>query len=419
MGLKEFKKTINIEEALNILFKNIQIKDLEVEEVYLKDGLNRVLSDDIIAPMNIPSFNKSAVDGYAVIAEDTFGASQTNPCVLTIVGSVSMGKVPDLQIKRLEAVEVTTGSIIPNGANAVVMIEYTKKIDEKKIEVYSSVAPNENISRIGEDIKKGDIVLKKGTRLKPPHLGVLASLGFTKVSVFRKPKVAVLSTGDELIEIGTPIEMGKTIDVNRLIISLMVEELGGEVIDLGIAPDNIDVIKSKLKKGLMNADIVVISGGTSVSKIDLVPEAINQIGKPGVIVHGISIRPAMPTGIAIVNGKPIFMLSGYPVAAIIGFNLFVKPLILRLLFTQDEPKPIVKCRVLRRIPHSTGLRTFVRVFVKKVGEEYVVEPLRITGSGLLTSMTKANGILIIPENVEGYEVGDLVDVTLIGPVMEA
>ncbi|MCX8191769.1 MAG: molybdopterin molybdotransferase MoeA, partial [Nitrososphaerales archaeon] len=224
--MKEFKETLSVEEATRLLYKNIRMKELEVEEVYLKDGLNRILGKDVIAPVNLPPFDKSAVDGYAVIAEDTFGASQTNPCILTVIGSVRIGEVPDLKVGRLEAVEVSTGSIIPHGADAVVMVENTKRIDEGRIEVYLSVAPGENVSRMGEDIKKGDTVLRKGTRLKPQHLGVLASLGFVKVSVFRMPKVAVLSTGDELAELGTSVDTGKTIDVNRLIISSMVEELG-------------------------------------------------------------------------------------------------------------------------------------------------------------------------------------------------
>ncbi|MEM3754169.1 MAG: molybdopterin molybdotransferase MoeA [Candidatus Bathyarchaeia archaeon] len=410
--MKGFKETIKVEDALNRFFNEFKDKKLDSELIDLKDALNRVLAEDIISKVDIPPFDRSAVDGYALKAENTYGASEDNPIRLKLLGRIEAGDKPSIEIHEGEAVEIATGAPIPKGANAVEMVEYTRKINDKTIEVFKQITPYENVSKIGEDIKKGELLLKIGTRLKPYDLGIIASIGIPKIRVFKKPKVGILSTGSELVELGASLEPGKIINSNRIMISAMVEELGGTPVDLGIAKDSLEEIKSKIIKGLKESDLIIITGGASVGEKDLVAEAINAIGKPGMIVHGIAIRPGMPTGLAIVEEKPIASLSGYPVAAAIGFIALVKPIMMKMLCAYYEPLPKIKAVLSRRVTSPIGIKSFVRVIVEKVGNKYFAHPLRVTGSGVLSSLVKSNGILIIPENKEGVDEGEEVEIIL-------
>jgi len=414
--MKGFMETMEVNEALKRFFEALPPIKQRHELVSLNESLNRVLAVDIVSKVDIPTFDKAAMDGYAVVASDTFGASQTNPVTLRVLGEVAMGEPPRFNIGKGQAVAVTTGGPIPSGADAVVMLEYAKKVIEGEVEVYTAVTPGDNLSKVGEDVAEGDVVLRKGTVLKPQDVGILAALGFSRIKVVVKPRIGVLSTGSELVEIGTPLQSGKTINVNNLILSMMVTELGGTSVNLGTAGDNQDEIKCGISKGLVEADVVVITGGTSVGKTDLVPEVINTLGKPGMIVHGVSMRPGKPTGLAVIDGIPVVSLSGYPVAAMMGFNTFVRPLILKLLGTVGELTPRVRARLVRRVASTTGIRVFLRVKVRKRVEQYVAEPLRSTGSGVLSSMVQANGIVVIPESREGFEAGEEVEVLLFRPV---
>lgn len=355
------------------------------------------------------------MDGYAVVAEDTFGASQTNPAILKLVGSVQMGSLPGFDIRRGTAASIPTGGPMPKGANAVVMLEYTKRIGDK-VEVYASVPAGDNVSLSGEDVKEGEPVLRKGTRLKPQDLGILASLGMAAVKVRRHLQIGILSTGDELVDVGHAPGTGKIIDANRTILLAWARELGCGVIDLGIARDDEEDIRARLSIGLERADLLLVSGGTSVGAADLVPEVINRLGRPGMVVHGVSMRPAYPTGLASLDGKPVILLSGYPVAAMVGFYVFARPLIHKMQGSSEDEPPTVLGRLLRRIPSPGGMRTFARVIAKRVNGEVVVEPLRVGGSGVITTMVKANGMVVIPEDIDGYEAGEEVEVILFRPL---
>ncbi|MEM3696821.1 MAG: molybdopterin molybdotransferase MoeA [Candidatus Bathyarchaeia archaeon] len=402
--LRGFQKLTTIEEALKLFFDNLKIENLKTVVVPLHEALNRVLAEDVIAREDLPRFDRSAVDGYAVRAEDTIEASQFKPKTLHITNKDEIG--------NREAKQVWTGTPIPKGANAVVMLENTKKVD-MEIEVWTSVTPGENISKKGEDISKGEVALKAGTRLKPHHLGLLAALGNAKVKVFEKPKIAILATGNELVEVGKKPKEDQIFEVNRLALSNLCRELGAEPIDLGIAKDDVNEIFEKLRGGLEKADAVITTGGTSVGATDLVPEAVNKIGKPGVIVHGVAMRPAMPTALAIADGKPIIILSGNPVAAMIGFEVFVKPLICKMLgLKREERRPLVKARMTRRISTFLGRKTFVRVHVFQRQGELFAEPISARGSGIISTMTRANGYVVVPENREGLEEGETVSVNL-------
>ncbi|MDI6690629.1 MAG: molybdopterin molybdotransferase MoeA, partial [Candidatus Bathyarchaeota archaeon] len=402
--LRGFQKLTTIEEALQLLFKNLKIENLKTVVVPLHEALNHVLAEDIVAKENLPRFDRSAVDGYAVKAEDTIEASQFKPKTLRITDEDEIGNGQTKQ--------VWTGTPIPKGANAVVMLENTKRVNGE-IEVWASVTPGENISKKGEDVSKGEVALKAGTRLKPHHLGLLAALGNVEVKVFEKPKIAILATGNELVEIGEKPKKDQIFEVNRLVLSSLCHELGAEPIDLGIAKDDADEIFDKIRIGLEKADTVITTGGTSVGASDLVPEAVNKIGKPGVIVHGVAMRPAMPTALAIADGKPILILSGNPVAAMIGFEVFVRPLIWKMLgLKREEHRPMVKAKMSRRISTFLGKKTFVRVHVFQRHGELFAEPISARGSGIISTVTKANGYVVVPENREGLEEGETVSVHL-------
>ncbi len=401
--LKGFQKLTSVDEALQTFFNTIQIRKSKTIIVPLDQALNRVLAEDIIAKEDLPRFDRSAVDGYAVRAKNTFGASQFKPKILQVTEEK---KVDDAKAKQ-----VWTGNPIPKGADAVIMLENTKRIN-RKIEVWTPLTPAENVSRKGEDIVKGETAVKAETRLKPQHLGLAAALGFPKVKVSEPPKVAILATGNELVSADEEPKEGQVFEVNRLVLSAMCRELGAEPVDLGIAKDNVTEIVAKLKAGF-TADMIITTGGTSVGLADLIPEAVNKLGKPGVIVHGVAMRPAMPTALAVVDGKPIVILSGNPVAAMIGFEVFARPLICRMLgIKHKESRPVLNAKLTKRVTATLGRKTFVRVRVFQKNGEFFAEPVSAKGSGMISTVTKANGYVIVPENREGVTEGETVSVYL-------
>ena len=404
MRLKGFQKLTPVDEALRIFSDALRIKKPPTESVSLDSALNRVLAEPVVAREDLPRVDRSAVDGYAVIAEDTVGASQFKPKMLTLT---DRNVVTDKQARQ-----VWTGNPVPKGADAVMMLENTKQVGNQ-IEIWTPLAVSENVSRKGEDVKKGEIALAFGIRLKPQHLGMLAALGITEVKIYERPKVAILATGNELVEIGSTRRSDQVFDVNRHVVSALCKELGAEPVDLGIVKDDFDEILGKLKDGL-GSDMVITTGGTSVGGSDLVPEAVSKLGKPGVLVHGVAMRPAMPTALAVVEGKPVLVLSGNPVAAMFGFEVFAKPLLSRLQgLAQDETRPTVEARMSRKATGALGRRTYLRVLVSRKEKGFVAEPISARGSGILSTMTKANGYVVIPENREGLREGEIVSVHLL------
>jgi molybdopterin molybdotransferase len=404
--LKGFEKLTNVDSALQFFLQQLKIKRINSELVAIHEALGRVTAENIRAKSNLPAFDRSAVDGYALRANDTFGVSAFN----TKIFNLTQGEV-----NENEAKELWTGNPLPKGANAIVMLEYTRKFDNK-IELTKSVTPNKNVSKVGEDVTKGDVAIEAGVRLTPHHLGLLAALGETHISVVRKPKVAILATGSELTTLGNNPEPGKIVEVNSLILSSLCLEIGAEPINLGLTKDVLAEIISKIQEGLEKADVVITTGGTSVGVPDLVPTAVNKIGEPGIIVHGIAIRPAMPTALAILRSKPVFVLSGNPVAATVGFEAFVRPTLHRLMGV-DEHRPVVNAILTRSVAGVLGRRVFLRVHVIERNGSFFAKPVRVTGSSVLTTMTKANGYVIIPENREGIEEGELIRVHLFSTIM--
>lgn len=406
--LKGFQKLTSTDDALKKWFNVLRITKPIAEVVPLTEALHCVLAEEVVAEENLPRFDRSAVDGYAVMAEATLGASQFKPILFKLVETDLVGEK--------QAKQVWTGNPIPKGADAVVMLENTQKRGDS-IEVGVQLAPGDNVSKQGEDVKKGETIMTVGVRLNPYHLGLLAAFGKTNVSVAKKPRVAIVATGNELVDVGSKPAANQIYESNRTLLFAMCRELNVEPVDLGIVRDDLDEIAQKIKSGLAEADAVITTGGTSVGGLDLVPDAVNKIGKPGIIVHGVAMRPGMPTALAVLEDKPVMVLSGNPVAAIVGFEVFVRPLICRMLgMKKTEQRPMVKAMLTRRVSAALGRKTFVRVKAFEKNGEFFAEPVSAKGSGAISTMTRANGFVIVPEDREGVAEGEMVTVRLFGNV---
>ncbi|MEM0260848.1 MAG: molybdopterin molybdotransferase MoeA [Sulfolobales archaeon] len=419
--MKGFRRLITYGEALKIMFENISIREIESEEVELLDSLGRYASKDIVARYDIPPFDRSAVDGYAVRSSETYGASETNPVELRLIGRITAGEKPSKipEIGAGEAMKIFTGAPLPRGADAVVMAEHVIE-REDSILVLKPVASYQNVSRAGEDFRRGDIIVRRGSRIKPWHIATLAAQNITRVPVFRRLRIGVLSTGSEVIEPGGSYdpESGFVLNSSKPLLLALARDSGCEPIDLGTVPDDRSIIMEKILEGLEKVDIMITTGGSSIGEEDLVPNVVSSLEDSRIVFHGVRIRPGRTIGLAMVRGKPLFMFSGFPVASLVGFQFFVQPYILKAYNAYEEPQPMVRGRIVRRIanPHST--RSFVRVRVFKKNGEILVEPLAITGSGVLSTLTKANGILVIPEDLEGFDEGEYVEVLLIDRIYE-
>jgi len=396
---KGFKEYIRVEEALK------RLEDynypLGYEEVNLLEALDRVNYEDIYSNYDLPPLDKAAMDGYALRAEDTFGASPQNPIILRLTDKENISKG--------EAKYVNTGNPLPKNSNAVLMVEEAKKISEEEIEVYHPVTPWKNVARVGEDLKKGELILKKGIIITPQDIALLASLGLSKLKVVRRLKVGVLSTGNELVDVGSEKGLEEVYDVNRYSLSSLCIKMGCEVLDLGIAKDDLEDIKIRLERGLKEADLVLVSGGSSVGEKDLMVDVINSI-KGKVIFHGLALRPGAPTGLFLVKDKLIFSLPGYPVSSMVAFDALVKPCIYKILKAIPPKEKKIKVKMAKRVPSIGGLRSYVRV---KLVDSDLAEPIRIFGAGIISSLAKADGIVIVPEDKEGIEEGEEVEVILL------
>lgn len=394
---KVFKERTSVDEALRLFLEHISTLR-KVEEVTLESCTGRVLAEPVVSERNVPHYRRAAMDGYAVRASDTLGASPANPVMLQLSDQIEEGSTS----------WVHTGTAVPEGADAVVMVEDTATAGNL-VEVRAQVYPNRNIGQVGEDIKKGDRVFEEGHLLRPCDAAVLASIGFNRVKVFKKPLVAVIPTGDELVsrkdnrDVPPP---GKVLETNGLMSALYVEKWGGVPRCTEIVPDNPDSIKKAVETNL-DADMILLLGGTSVGKRDHAPEVVATLGE--LLVHGIGVSPGKPTALGIVNNVPIVCLPGYPVAGLIALYLFVHPGIRKLAAIPELPELILKRRLVAKISSKIGYVGFVRV----VFEGDKVCPLVGAGAGILSSVAKADGYVLVPENLEGYAEGEEVDVFLI------
>ncbi|MBI5253680.1 MAG: molybdopterin molybdotransferase MoeA [Euryarchaeota archaeon] len=404
---KGFGKRTLVKDALEILLSCTKITG--TEKILFERGLGRVLAETIIAPIDVPPFDRAAMDGYAVKAENTFGASQGNPIYFKLIGEVSTGINSKLKINDFEAVKIMTGAALPKGANAVVMFEYTNELEDE-VEVFKAVTPGKNVSFKGEDVKKGVVLLRKRGIIRPQDIAMLAAVGRQKIKVYKKPRAAIISTGDELAEPGEKLGAGKIYDANSYALAALVQASGGIAKRIGIIEDSPEKIRSAINIAL-SSDVILISGATSVGKKDIVPQVVAELGE--ILVHGVAMRPGEPTGFGIINKKLVFMLPGYPVAAIVAFETFVRPALQKMQGMEiRSPCQQVQARLKRKIASELGRRDFVRVKLERKGKEYLAEPIRTTGSGIISSLVRADGFVTVPENTEGIEKGEKVVVNL-------
>jgi len=406
--LKGFQKLTRTDKALEKWFSTLKIGKPDTELVLLQEALGHILAEDLVAPEDVPRFDKSAMDGYAVRSSDLAGATQFKPVILKLTEKA--------QIAEKEARQIWTGNPIPKGADSVVMLENTQKNGDK-VEVWSQLSPWTNVSKIAEDTKKGAVTAKAGVRLNPYHLGLTAAFGITELRVAKKPQIAIITTGNEITELGTKRLEHQIFNSNKTMVAAMCRELGAEPVNLGIAKDDTEEISNKIRQALQSCDAVITTGGTSVGGLDLVPDAVNGLAKPGVVVHGVALRPAMPTAVAVLNGKPVLILSGNPVAAVIGFEVFGRALICRMLgMPQTEMRPVLSAKLVKRVTTALGRKNYVRVLVTQKNGELVAEPVSAKGSGSMSTMTQSNGYLIVEENREGVSEGENVTIHMFASV---
>lgn len=411
-----FRKLVSVDEAKKILAKNLTSKPVGTEFVPLSAAYNRVLATDIISPLDIPPFNRSTVDGYAVKAADTFGAGEDHPLKLELAGRVSIGEAPKVKVREGTVAEIVTGAPIPEGADAVIMVEYTEQKDSTVL-VQQSVSLGENVMKAGSDVHRGETVLKRGAVLMPYEVGVTAAIGTAKVEVYKRPTVAIFSTGAEVVEPGNSLREGKIFDINAHALSASVLECGGQPLNMGIVQDEPKQMESAFKKALTTADVVITSGGVSVGPTDVIPKVLDTLGKPGVIVYGIAIRPGKPTTIAMIGGKPVFSLPGHPASSLMIFHLFVRPILIGMAGRKEEPTVMVNAVTSERLFPSRGRRTYVTVTLKKDRSgRLVASPVPTGLSGAITTLSKADGFTVIHESQQFVEKGEVVKVELLKPI---
>jgi molybdopterin molybdotransferase len=413
---------VSREDALRVLNEHFVIPEASVDEISISSALGRILASGISSPSDLPEFNRSTMDGYAVRSADTFGAAESRPALLNVVGDILMGTVPERAIARGEAMKIATGGALPAGADAVVMFEQTQPVDATSIEVVKAVAPLENVVQAGDDIKRGEVVLSRGHRLRPQDMSALASLGITRIKVFERPRVAIISTGNEIVPADSVPAPGRIRDSNSYNLEGLIMQTGGAAVKKGIIPDDYARLRETLEAAIKDCAVVLMTGGSSVGTADLTAKVINDAGRPGVLVHGVSIKPGKPLVVGLVDVSsrhvPVFGLPGHPVAVSICFDLFVKPILARL--TGETPDPalegispnrVVKARLARSISSSPGREDHVRVALEKRDDGLWARPI-FGASGLISTLVKAVGTVVVPVNKIGIEVGEEVEVRL-------
>jgi molybdopterin molybdotransferase len=394
-----FKQRTRVDEALAAL-RNVVDPHGRVEHVPLPDADGRTLAATLRAPTSVPAEPEAAMDGYAVRAADTFGASDRSPELL----QADAAEPTDTHVGPGEAVRVHTGSALPEGADAVVMIEETETIGGE-VELFDAVAEGENVAPVGEDVEEGQELYDPGAVLRPSDLGLLKSVGFTEIPVFEKPVVTVIPTGEELVQADP--DPGETIETNGLTACRFVERWGGEPEKLEIVDDDPEALKAAIRSGL-DGDIVVTTGGSSVGERDRLPEVLSELGE--VVVHGIALKPGHPFGFAVVENTPVLMLPGYPVASIINAVQFLRPAVKRRMNAPLPDHPTTEARLERKIASEPGIRTFARIRLSEEDGEPVATPTRVSGSGVLSSVALADGWVVVDEPAEGIDAGERVAV---------
>lgn len=404
----------SVAQAQETLAAGLADTPIKTERIPLSEAFNRVLAEAVFSDEDLPAHPRSTMDGFAVRAADTFGASESMPCYLNITGEVFMGRPPEGEVKKGCCYKIPTGGLCPEGADGVVMFEHTVPVDETMLEVVKGVGAGTNLVQKGEDIAAASEALPAGRRLRPQDLGLLAAIGVTSVEVTQKIRVGILSTGDEIIDYTKKPQPGQIRNINTLALCGLVREVGGVYVDYGIVTDQKDIFLAAVKKAAAENDIVLFSGGSSVGVRDLGEQVIEELGPPGILVHGVKLKPGKPVIIGQSGATPLFGLPGHPVSAMVCFDFFIKPTI-RILSglpeTETLPPAAVEARLTRNINSAAGRLDVVRVRLEKCDSLWNAQPI-MGKSGSISTLSRAHGYFLIDEDSQGISENSIVKVIL-------
>ena len=424
--MPEFLTLLPPDEARELLLSHLPAPIIDSETIDVTSSLGRVLAEDIVAPHPLPEFQRTTVDGYVVRASDTFGASDSMPAYLTLIGEVPMGDAPAFELGAGQCALIHTGGMLPAGADAAVMLEYTQSAHENEIEIFHAVADGENVIRVGEDVAEGQIVQAKGSLMRPAEIGGLMALGIMRIKVVRKIMVGLISTRDEVVHPSQFPRPGQVRDVNSFTLAALVEKSGGTAKVYGIVPDSLDALTAAASQALSECKMVLITAGSSASTRDMTAEVIRSLGEPGVLVHGINTRPGKPTILGVCNGQAVIGLPGNPVSALVNGYLFVVPVIENLLGMLPKPKATLLAHLTVNLPSQAGREDWwpVRLLRPKPipagadstsfpeGKvEYQADPI-FGKSNLIFTLAAADGLLRIHPDATGLSAGEMVEVIL-------
>ena len=418
---QQFLRVIDRDEATARFHEHLTLAPLEIETVPLDKALNRTLALNVVAEVDVPAFDRSNVDGFAVQSSETRGAMEESPRTLKLNREILQpGEEPHGIVQAGTATTIATGAVVPRGADSIVMVEHTNVIDSDDeavhIEVRQSVTPGQRITFAGTDIARGETVLRMGQQLTSREIGVLAAIGVAQVDVYRQPRIAIISTGDEIVPPGQPLPTGSVYDSNASIIAAAVEELGGEPVHLGSVPDDVDRLRAVLNQA-MECDMVVLSGGTSKGAGDLSYRVVSQLENPGIVAHGVALKPGKPICLAVSDGKPVVILPGFPTSAIFTFHEFVAPVIRAFAGKPTEHKESVTATLPLRVNSERGRTEFLLVGLIRSNDGLSAYPMG-KGSGSVTTFSRADGFITIGQHTEIVEAGSQVTVQLLGQKLE-
>ena len=411
--MPEFLELLPPAKALGLFIKALPPASPEVEEIPTASASGRVLAVPVAAAEPLPGFTRSTVDGYAVFAADTFGASDSLPVYLSLAGEVAMGRSPDFELNRTQAALIHTGGMLPEGADAVVMVEMTQNTRAGEIEVMRAVAVGENILRAGEDVSPGSEVIPRGTLIRAMEIGGLAALGVMTVRVAHRPRIGILSSGDEVVPPDRNLRPGQVRDVNSYTLAALVEKEGGEPVLYGIIKDTREDLERAVRQALKQCDAVVITAGSSASTRDLTAQVIQKMGEPGVLVHGVNVKPGKPTILGVCNGKAVIGLPGNPVSALVIARIFVLPVLHYLLGMENKMRSlVVSARLAVNLASQAGREDWVPVRLKRTARGLEADPI-FYKSNLIFSLVRADGLVHIPADANGLEAGERVEVEIL------
>jgi molybdopterin molybdotransferase len=409
------EQVISAETALRLLIEGLPAKIPDEIRVSIADSIGMICADDVTSGEDLPQFARSTVDGYAVAAEDTFGASEAMPAYITLLKEIFMGESPEVLLSRGNACKIPTGGMLPEGSDSVVMFEHVQKVDESMIEVLRPVVPGENVIQPGEDVKKGEIVLRKGRRIRPQDIGACAGIGLTELNVYKRLRASIISSGDEIVPAEASPALGQVRDINSYVLAAMLSSEGALPLRKGIFRDDYAALRAVVESSLNDSDLIVLSGGTSVGTKDMIARIVDDIGNPGIMFHGVSLKPGKPMIGGLIGVVPVFGLPGHPAAVSVCFDVFIRPVLARLSGLREKfpgyGRSMIKAKISKNVSSSPGREEHIRVMIEAREDGPWAVPI-LGKSGLIATLVKADGTIVIPLNINGVEAGEVVDVRL-------